>query len=45
VRRTTPVSQANVWRQPNGGSVASAPAGRNRRGSSITAKQNRQKTR
>ena len=39
------VSRANVWRQPNDGSVASAPAGRTRRGSSITAKQYRGKTR
>jgi hypothetical protein len=34
------VSQANVWREPHGGRVASAPAGRTRRGSPVTAKQN-----
>ena len=38
-------SQANVWRQPRGGSVVSASAGRTRRGSPITAKQKHGNTR
>jgi hypothetical protein len=38
------VSQANVWREPHGGRVASAPAGGTQRGSSITAKQNHRNT-
>ena len=38
------VSQANVWREPHGGRVASAPAGGTQRGSPITAKQNHRNT-
>ena len=36
--------QANVWREPHGGSVASTATGRTRCGSMITAKQNRRTT-
>jgi len=38
-------SQANVWREPHGGSVGSTPAGRIQYGSAIAAKQNRRTTR
>ena len=44
-RRTCRASQANVWRQPHGGSVVSTTAGRTRPGSPITAKQNQRNTR
>jgi hypothetical protein len=43
--RNSGVSQANVWREPHGGSVASTPAGCTRRGSPITAKRNHGNTR
>ena len=38
-------SQANVWREPHGGSVVSTSAGRTRCGCPITAKQNHGNTR